>query len=142
MTEPFQSALFPGHVTHTRLRPKVHKLGYKIYSLLLDLDELEVLPSRLRLFSVNRFNLFSFREKDRGNGSVTPLRVQVEDAMRGAGIDPDGGPIRLLTMPRILGWAFNPLSVFLLQSRGRVDGRFVGSRQYVQATPRLYDPCR
>lgn len=118
MTELFQSALFPGHVTHTRLRPKVHKLGYKIYSLLLDLDELEALHSRLRLFSVNRFNLFSFHEKDRGNGSVTPLREQVEDAMRGAGIEPDGGAIRLLTMPRILGWAFNPLSVFFCYNRG------------------------
>ena len=117
MRNSFQSALFPGYVTHTRLRPKVHKLGYKIYSLLLDLDELEVLHRRLRLFAVNRFNLFSFREKDRGNGSATPLRVQVEDAMRGAGIEPDGGAIRLLTMPRILGWAFNPLSVFFCYDR-------------------------
>lgn len=112
MSRLFQSALFPGHVTHARLRPKVHKLAYKIYSLLLDLDELEVLDRKLKLFSVNRFNLFSFREKDRGNGTATPLRAQVEDAMRGAGIEPDGGAIRLLTMPRILGWSFNPLSIF------------------------------
>lgn len=118
MTALFQSALFPGHVTHTRLRPKVHKLGYKIYSLLLDLDELEALDRRLKLFSVNRFNLFSFREKDRGNGSAVKLRVQVENAMHGAGIAPDGGAIRLLTMPRILGWAFNPLSVFFCYNRG------------------------
>jgi len=64
MTESFQSALFPGHVTHARLRPKVHKLAYKIYSLLLDLDELEALDRKLKLFSLDRFNLFSFYRKD------------------------------------------------------------------------------
>ncbi|MCL7999906.1 DUF1365 domain-containing protein [Brucella sp. 21LCYQ03] len=117
MTKVFKSALFPGHVTHARSRPKVHKLAYKIYSLLLDLDELQVLDKRLKTFSVNRVNLFSFFEKDRGNGSATPLRAQVEDAMRGAGIEPDGGAIRLLTMPRILGWAFNPLTEFFCYNR-------------------------
>lgn len=86
MTESFQSALFPGHVTHARLRPKVHKLAYKIYSLLLDLDELEALDRKLKLFSLDRFNLFSFYRKDRGDGSALPLREQVERAMEAAGI--------------------------------------------------------
>jgi DUF1365 family protein len=108
----FRSALFPGHVTHARLRPKAHKLAYRIYSLLIDLDELDILDRRLKLFSVGRFNLFSFLPKDRGDRSGTDLRVQVERSMRAAGLVPDGGPIRLLTMPRLLGWAFNPLSVF------------------------------
>lgn len=118
MTESFQSALFPGHVTHARLRPKPHKLAYKIYSLLLDLDELEALDRKLKLFSLDRFNLFSFYRKDRGDGSALPLREQVENAMRAAGVEPDGGAIRLLTMPRIAGWAFNPLSVFFCYNRG------------------------
>ena len=117
MSEIFKSALFPGHVTHARSRPKVHKLAYKIYSLLLDLDELQALDTKLKLFSVNRFNLFSFREKDRGDGSAAPLRAQIEDAMRSTGIEPDGGAIRLLTMPRILGWSFNPLSIFFCYNR-------------------------
>ncbi|OYR20450.1 DUF1365 domain-containing protein [Brucella pseudogrignonensis] len=118
MTERFQSALFPGHVTHARLRPKVHKLAYKIYSLLLDLDELEALDGKLKLFSLDRFNLFSFYRKDRGDGSTVSLREQVERAMDAAGVTPDGGAIRLLTMPRIAGWAFNPLSVFFCYNRG------------------------
>jgi DUF1365 family protein len=112
MTEISHSALFLGHVTHARLRPKVHKLAYKIYSLLIDLDELDALHRRLRLFSVNRFNLFSFHAKDRGDRSGRDLKGQVEEAMRQSGVEPDGGAIRLLTMPRLLGWAFNPLSVF------------------------------
>ena len=112
MSDMLKSALYPGHVTHARLRPKQHKLAYRIYSLLLDLDELDLLDKRLRWFSVDRFNLFSFRRRDRGDRSGFDLRTQVENAMRAAGVTPDGGSIRLLTMPRLLGWAFNPLSTF------------------------------
>ncbi|MDO3443983.1 DUF1365 domain-containing protein [Agrobacterium sp. V1] len=118
MTPPLTSALFPGHVTHARFKPKTHKLDYRIYSLLLDLDELETLDRKLRFFSVDRFNLFSFHRKDRGNGDNTiGLRQQIETAMAAAGMAVDGGPIRLLTMPRLLGWAFNPLSVFFCHGR-------------------------
>lgn len=112
MSASFSSGLYLGDVTHRRLRPREHRLSYKIWSLLLDLDELASLDARLRLFSVDRFNLVSFYRKDRGDGSGRDLRQQVEEAMRGAGLHPDGGAIRLLTMPRILGYAFNPLSVF------------------------------
>lgn len=111
------SALYPGLVTHARLKPRVHRLSYRIYSLLLDLDELDALDKRLRWFSVDRFNLFSFRRSDRGDGTGRDLRGQVERAMRAAGVTPDGGPIRLLTMPRLLGWAFNPLSTFFCHNR-------------------------
>ncbi|MFK0166639.1 DUF1365 domain-containing protein [Rhizobium sp. NPDC090279] len=112
MRAGLRSALFPGLVTHARSKPKQHRLSYRIYSLLIDLDELDEIDRRLRLFSVDRFNLFSFYRKDRGDGSGSDLKKQVEQCMRKAGIEPDGGPIRLLTMPRLLGWAFNPLSVF------------------------------
>ena len=111
------SALYCGHVTHARLKPRLHRLSYRIYSLLLDLDELDGLDRRLRWFSVDRFNLFSFHRKDRGDGSGLDLRRQVEHAMRSAGVEPDGGPIRLLAMPRLLGWAFNPLSIYFCHRR-------------------------
>jgi DUF1365 family protein len=117
MTAELRSALFPGHVTHARFKPKVHKLAYRIYSLLLDIDELDDLDRRLTWFSVDRFNLFSFHRIDRGDRSGADLRTQVETSMRAAGVEPDGGPIRLLTMPRLLGWAFNPLSVFFCYAR-------------------------
>jgi uncharacterized protein len=106
------SALFPGNVTHARLRPRKHNLAYRISSLLLDLDELDALHQRLRLFSVDRFNVFSFYRSDRGDASGLPLREQIEGHMRAAGLNVDGGPIRVLTMPRVLGWSFNPLSIF------------------------------
>lgn len=117
MNKPLTSALYPGHVTHARMRPKVHRLSYRIYSLLLDLDELDELDRRLRWFSVDRFNLFSFHRSDRGDGTGHDVKGQVERAMRKAGVEPDGGPIRLLTMPRLLGWAFNPLSTYFCYRR-------------------------
>ncbi|TWB12030.1 hypothetical protein FBZ99_10778 [Rhizobium sp. ERR 1071] len=117
MSADLQSALFSGLVTHARVRPKQHKLIYRIYSLLLDLDELDQIDRRLRLLSIDRFNFFSFYSKDRGDRSGDDLKKQVERSMRRAGVEPDGGPVRLLTMPRLFGWAFNPLSVFFCYSK-------------------------
>ena len=111
------SALYPGSVVHHRLRPRQHRLNYSIWSMLIDLDELVALDRSLSWFSVNRFNLFSFFPRDRGDRSGSDLKRQVEAIMGEAGIEPDGGPIRLLTMPRFLGYAFNPLSVFFCHRR-------------------------
>jgi len=116
------SALYAGSVMHQRMRPARHRLQYRVFSLLLDLDELPALARRLRLFSLNRFNLFSLHERDYGSGVVgndgAGLRAYVEQQLR-AGHLPTGGAIRLLTMPRILGYAFNPLSVYFCHA---VDG--------------------
>ncbi|WP_454885047.1 DUF1365 domain-containing protein [Sphingomonas oryzagri] len=106
------SALYAGRILHRRIRPRAHRLRYRIVSLLLDLDEIDALTGRLRFFSRNRFNLFSFHDRDYAAGSTMPLRAQIEQHLDSASIDLTGGPIRLLTMPRILGFAFNPLSVY------------------------------
>lgn len=104
------SALYAGMVTHRRLRPRRHRLSYRVFSLLLDLDELPELHRRLRWFSFNRWNLFSVHERDHGLGRAG-LCADVRARLRAAGFD-GGGPVRLLTMPRILGYAFNPLDVY------------------------------
>lgn len=109
---PLRSAIYLGAVVHTRLRPVRHRLRHRMLTLLLDLDELPELAKRTALLSVDRFNLFSFHQRDHLDGSATPLRAQVEHQLARAGIVPDGGPILLLCMPRILGLVFNPLSVF------------------------------
>jgi len=105
------SALYVGRVMHRRLRPRRHQLSYGVYHLLIDIDELDSLSRRLRLFSVGRFNLFSFHPRDHGDGSGLMLREQIEGQLRTAGL-PTGGAIRLLTLPRVLGHVFNPLSVW------------------------------
>lgn len=112
-----ESAIYHGPVIHERLRPKAHRLRYRVFSLLLDLDELPVLDQSLRLFAHNRSALFSFHDRDHGPATGGALRPWVEDRLRDAGLVPDGGPIRLLCYPRMFGYVFNPLSVFFCYDR-------------------------
>lgn len=119
------TAVYRGRVMHQRLRPLRHRLSYRVFSLLLDIDELPALDARLRWFSVGRFNLFSFRPSDYGDGSARDgagLRAQIEARLAQAGL-PGGGAIRLLTMPRLFGYAFNPLSVWFCEAPGEPSGR-------------------
>ncbi|MCK0208517.1 DUF1365 family protein [Starkeya koreensis] len=111
------SALYVGSVIHVRLKPHRRRLSYRLFSLLVDLDELGALDRRLRLFSLNRFNVLSLHERDHGAGEPGPLKAYVERQLAAAGLAPDGGAVRLLTMPRVLGYAFNPLSVYFCHRR-------------------------
>ena len=111
-----QSALYAGNVMHQRLKPRRHRLTYRMFFLLLDLDEIDGLCRRLRLLSHNRFGMFSFFERDHGDGTDASLKAYVERQLEEAGIE-TGGPIQLLSMPRILGYAFNPLSIYFCHDR-------------------------
>ncbi len=117
----FISAIYTGAVTHTRLRPRRHHFRYSLYTILFDLDELPHLARSLRLFSLNRFNLFSFHERDFGDGGPLSLRQQIGRDVAAAGLCADG-PVRLLAMPRVLGHVFNPISIFLCYAaQGRLS---------------------
>jgi DUF1365 family protein len=100
-------------VVHQRFTPRRHRLRYRLAQMLFDLD---AMPA-LRLFSHNGFNLVSFHDRDHLDGSGDGLRTQVDRLLNAAGLRPDGGGIRLLCMPRILGHAFNPISVFFCHRR-------------------------
>lgn len=106
------SFLYVGHVAHLRLRPRRHALRYRCYWLLVDLDDLPQLGSRLALFSHNRWNLFSLHDRDYGDRSGRDLRTYVAEQLSAAGLPQAGASIRLLTMPRVLGYAFNPISIY------------------------------
>ncbi len=124
-------AIYAGVVGHVRLRPRRHALRYRVFMLLLDLDGLPALAGRLRWFSLGRFNLLSFHPRDHGDGSDDPLRRQVERHLDDAGIDTGGGPIRLLCMPRVLGYGFNPISAFFCH---RPDGALAAVLYEVTST--------
>jgi uncharacterized protein len=113
------SGLYVGRVAHNRMCPRRHRLSYRCYWFLLDLNEIPALGKRLCLFSHNRFNAFSIRDIDYGEGQERSLRSQVEQRLLKAGVDLAGGKILLLAMPRILGYAFNPISVYYCY---RADG--------------------
>lgn len=108
------SALYLGRVMHQRLRPRRHKFEYRGFWFVFDIDEIDPLARKLRTFSRNRFNLFSFHDADYGDRSGAPPRAHVERHMTEAGLTPDGGRIELLTLPRVLGFVFNPLSIYFI----------------------------
>jgi uncharacterized protein len=91
------------------------------------------LPRRLRLFSHNRLNAVSFFDADHGDGSGRPLRAQVEEHLKSAGLATGGGAIGLFCMPRIFGYGFNPLSVYFCYQR---DGSLAAMLYEVHNTSR------
>jgi DUF1365 family protein len=106
------SALYVGTVGHTRLRPFRHSFDYRVYTLLVDLDELPDINRSLRLFTHNGFNLFGLADRDHGSRDGAGLRAWIDGQLAAAGIDLDGGSVRLLSFPRVLGFTFDPLSIW------------------------------
>jgi DUF1365 family protein len=101
-----------GEVVHQRFEPVGHRLRYRMFQMLLDLDEAPGLGQSMRLFSYNRAGVFSFHEMDHGDRSGQPLRAYVERHLSQAGIPVESGRILLLCMPRLFGHVFNPLSIY------------------------------
>jgi hypothetical protein len=108
------SALYEGSVMHRRLAPRRHRFRYRVFNILVDLDELPVLDKRLRFFGWNRRALFEFRDSDHGDGN--DLRGWVARKLAEAGVTANG-PIRVLCYPRMLGYVFNPISVWFCHRR-------------------------
>ena len=106
------SCIYNGTVTHTRFKPIRHNLRYKTFSLLLDLDEVEKLDKKLSIFSHNKFNLFSFYDKDHGDRDGSSLKNWVLSNLKKFNIHENINTIKILCYPRIFGYVFNPLSIF------------------------------
>jgi len=108
------SSIYNGTVVHKRFKPRIHFFRYKVFSLLIDLSELSTLDKKINFFSYNRFNLISFFDKDHGERDGTSLIEWVKKNLRENNIDAEEIKIKLLCYPRILGYVFNPLSVFYI----------------------------
>lgn len=120
-TLPAVPCLYEGTVMHMRLQPFAHQFRYRVVSALLDIDRLEETAAGLRLFSVDRFNLVAFHRRDHGPRDGSALRPWVEARLAEAG-RPAPARVLLLSIPRLLGYAFNPLSVFWCYGAdGRLD---------------------
>ena len=104
-------------VMHRRHATVRYRFVYRVFNLLLDIDRLDEELAPYRLVSRNRFNLLSFHDGDHGPRDGSPLRPWIDAALTGAGLDLAGGRVRLLCMPRVLGYGFNPLSLWFCQHR-------------------------
>ena len=114
--------LYRATVMHRRRIPPFYRFTYRLFYLLVDVDRLDELDRGLRWFSHNRFNLLSLRDADYGDRTRGGLRRWATTVLAAAGLALDGGRIRLLTLPRVLGHAFNPLSLWYCE---HADGRLL-----------------
>lgn len=137
-SQPGPATVYEGAVTHRRFKPVDHRLKYKVFSFLLDLDALDETAKELKLFSRNRFNLFSFHDRDHGRGRPGDLAAYLRAALEKEGVEASGR-ILLLCYPRMLGYVFNPLSVYYCHDADgklsaivyEVNNTFGGDHSYV-----------
>ena len=118
------SCIYNGLVTHHRFKPVKHSLKYKTFSLLLDLDELEKLDKKISIFSINKFNVFSFYYKDHGLRDGSSIKDWIVENLKKFKISSKITKIELLCYPRILGFVFNPLSIFYCYQENNLKAIF------------------
>jgi DUF1365 family protein len=121
-----RSGLYECNVMHHRFAPRSHRFAYRIFMLAMDLDELGSVAKGNPLLSINSRNLYSFRESDylptaerlhngdtKGNGTDgTDLKSRVLGYLSERGVEIPGGRIVLVTLPRVAGYMFNPVSFY------------------------------
>ena len=101
-----------GTVWHRRRLPASHRFRYTVSYSLLDVDAIEPLFKRSRWWSVERFNLVTFRRRDYLGPADQPLGEAVRDrVVQDCGLRPDG-PVFVLTHLRQWGYCFNPVSFY------------------------------
>ncbi len=99
-----------GEIYHKRFSPKTHSFNYKFFMLDIDLENFDTLKNRL--FSINKFNIFSFHTKDHF-GNKSNFLENVDYLLKHFDID-KSSKMRFITLPSILGYVFNPISTLII----------------------------
>ncbi len=108
-----RSGLYTCRVMHRRLIPKPHQFDYPVFYLDLDLGEIDSFDQCLSWLSRNRFNLFSFYDRDHLGGETADVREALDSYLVEQGADLSLiDSVRLVAFPRVLGYIFNPVSFF------------------------------
>ena len=118
------SCIYNGEVNHIRFKPVKHSLNYKTFSLFIDLDEIEQLDKSISIFSHNKFNIFSFYNKDHGDRDGSCLKEWVRSNLKKYKIEGNISKIKMLCYPRIFGYVFNPLSIFYCYENDKLKSIF------------------
>ena len=111
------SKIYTGKVIHKRFKPKEHYFKYNVFSLLIDLNELEEINKYIKFFSYNKFNIISFYDKDHGDRDGSSIKLWVKKNLRNIGIMTEDVRIKLLCYPRIFGYVFNPLGTYFIYNK-------------------------
>ena len=106
------NCIYKGTLMHHRLVPREHKFTYNIFYTFINVDDLDHLKKKYTFFSYNHFNIFSIYDSDHGFRNKKTIKFWLKNILKKIGIKQMNTKIFLLTMPRIFGYAFNPLSIF------------------------------
>lgn len=118
------SCLYRCSVMHHRLAPKRHFFRHEIFMFYLDLDEVDTVAQTVGSFGHNRGRLYNFRDDDHEPAGAGPLKGRVLEYLRTQGVAvPTGARVCLLTLPRVAGYIFNPISVYYCFT---ADGEAIG----------------
>jgi hypothetical protein len=104
-------SLYVSDVMHRRRFPQDYRFDYKVFSFLIDIDQIKE-GSKTPLISFNRFNIFSIYTKDHGSRDGTDWRVWINSVLDKESLSKAKHKVKLLCFPRILGYGFNPLSLW------------------------------
>ncbi|MEH6455959.1 MAG: DUF1365 domain-containing protein [Cocleimonas sp.] len=104
-------SLYSCKVMHRRHFPQSYRFDYKVFSLMLDIDHYQQDKSS-SLLSYNRFNLFSIYTKDHGPRDGSDWRIWIDNVLDDRCLSNAKHQIKFLCFPRILGYSFNPLSLW------------------------------
>ena len=108
-----------GQVRHTRLRPARHAFAYPTYFYMLPLRTLAHTPSAA--LARNRTGWLSFYDSDHGDGRAPEQGGAlgwIDALLHHEGIDDASGEVWLHCYPRVLGYAFKPVSFWYCHSQG------------------------
>ncbi|HSZ72704.1 MAG TPA: DUF1365 domain-containing protein [Cytophagaceae bacterium] len=114
------SCIYKCSVMHHRLVPKKNKFSYDVFMFYIDLDEIDLLAKKHQLFGWNRFNLFSFYNKDHANAvdskidRISSVKLKMTEYIRSKGIHTVPHRITLLSNLTTMGYLFNPVSFYYL----------------------------
>ena len=110
------SNFYEGDVFHCRLMPKKHSFTYRFFWTAIGLDEMNEVFSKHPLWSLEKWNVSSFRRKDHLGDSSKPLELCVKELIENKiGVKPMGS-VQLITHMAYLGFRFNPVSFYVLRS--------------------------
>jgi cyclopropane-fatty-acyl-phospholipid synthase len=112
-------AIYRTKITHNRQSPVQHSFEYRSYSWYIDLDELPSLPWWLRPFA-------RFDARDHLSGRPgRSLRERVDAYLADHDAALPGGRITALLQARVLGYVFNPISVFWCHDQSGILRRVI-----------------
>lgn len=111
------ASLYIGDVMHARMKPVAHRFAYRVFSMLFDADRLDEAGRASPFFSIGRFNLVSFNPADHGPRDGSSLGDYARRVLSDAGVPTQGARVMVLCYPRVLGYGFNPLTVYFVYAR-------------------------